>query len=193
MRDRDVRAALLAELESEFGQDPNSLILDEVGVCRGAVRIDVAVINCALHGFEIKSEQDTLDRLPRQRDFYGRVFETVTLVTGERHLEPVLSEIPSWWGIKIAALDDAGNVELTPHRNPGRNTGVDPGALVQFLWRDEALAELETRGLDHGVRSKPRKALWSKLATNLPYSELSACVRERLRYRENWRSDLQPS
>ena len=48
------------------------MILDELGICRGRVRIDLTVVNGLLHGYEIKSERDTLARLETQADLYGR-------------------------------------------------------------------------------------------------------------------------
>jgi hypothetical protein len=48
-------------------------MLDEFGLEHGEVRVDVAVINGELHGYEIKSERDTLERLPRQVKAYSAV------------------------------------------------------------------------------------------------------------------------
>ena len=48
------------------------------------VRIDIAVVKGALHGFEIKSDFDNLKRLARQVDLYSQVLDRATLVVGER-------------------------------------------------------------------------------------------------------------
>ena len=66
MRDPEIRRQLRCRLEQEFGNDANALILDELGVCCGRVRADMAVVNGELKGFEIKSDQDTLLRLRSQ-------------------------------------------------------------------------------------------------------------------------------
>ena len=64
MRDRDVRQALLAHLAELHAGDPDTRIVEEMGVWCGTARIDVAVVNGELCGFELKSERDTLERLP---------------------------------------------------------------------------------------------------------------------------------
>lgn len=42
---------------AEQWSDGERLIIDELGCCQGAARIDVAVVTNELHGFEIKSER----------------------------------------------------------------------------------------------------------------------------------------
>jgi len=60
------------------------------------------VINGELHGFELKSERDTLARLEDQAELYSQVFDRMTLIIAKRHLEKAVPKIPRWWGI-IAA------------------------------------------------------------------------------------------
>ena len=64
MRDRDVRGAMLQLLGAEHAGEKDTFILQELDVWSGAVRIDIAVINGELTGFELKSDRDTLERLP---------------------------------------------------------------------------------------------------------------------------------
>jgi hypothetical protein len=63
VRDHEIRASLLATLERQFAGDPETLIVPEMDVHRGASGVDVAVVNGALRDYEIKRERDTLDRL----------------------------------------------------------------------------------------------------------------------------------
>src|SRR4051812_15627734 len=85
MRDSDVRKALKERLHTQHVDDPHTVILEEMGVWSGSVRIDVAVINGELNGYELKSDRDTLERLPLQADIYSRVFDRLELVVGQRH------------------------------------------------------------------------------------------------------------
>lgn len=186
MRDLDIRTALHQKLDARFAGDESTRILDELGICQGAVRVDVAVVNGLLHGYEIKSERDTLDRLPAQQEAYSRVFDMVTIVTGSTHLDKVLARVPEWWGVALAG-ENAGAVTLSPVREPSSNPSVDPSALVQLLWRDEALELLEQYGCSRGVRAKSRKVIWGRLASEVPLEELKAHVRATLKARENWR------
>src|SRR5262249_9341390 len=63
MRDGEIRAALHARLIVEHQGEPDTRFLDELSLC-GLVRVDVAVINGTLAGYELKSDLDTLRRLP---------------------------------------------------------------------------------------------------------------------------------
>lgn len=67
-------------------------------LARGACRVDVCVINGHLHGYEIKSDVDTLRRLPLQQQFYSDVLDKATIVVGQRHLDHALETLPAWWG-----------------------------------------------------------------------------------------------
>lgn len=189
MRDSDVRYALHRDLLTEHSLDMESTrFVDELGLC-GAVRVDVAVVNGALSGYELKSARDTIRRLPVQADYYSRVLDFATLVTAENHLQAADEVIPAWWGVLVAVPDGSG-LTLEPTRPAEMNPKIDPYALAQLLWRDEVLVELSRRDLDRGYRSKPRTVLWQRLSNELPLDELRSVVRVQLKSRTGWRSDL---
>ena len=190
MREIDVRQALHQGKLSVFRNDPETIIIDELGLCQGEVRIDVAVINGYLHGYEIKSEKDTLERLPSQEQIYSKILDTVTLVAAESHLKKARRIIPSWWGI-IKVTQNCERISLRQIRPARRNPGIDPYSLAQLLWRDEALEALELLNLAKGLRTRPRTLIWETLAANLPVSQLSHLVRTTIKKRANWRSDPQ--
>ena len=75
MRDLDARTAIRRQLHAAHSADPDTRIVEEMGIWSGSVRIDIAVINGELSGFELKSDRDTLERLPNQADLYSRVFD----------------------------------------------------------------------------------------------------------------------
>lgn len=186
-RDIDIRASLHSVLRKEHKHDPDILILDELGLCQGDARIDVAVVNGAINGYEIKSESDTLERLPRQTDTYNRVFDTVTILTASRFIEGIEDIIPEWWGITKAEMESDGVVHFFPYRPPQQNPSIDPFALAQFLWREEALSILKERGLHKGLLSKSRQVLWNALAEQLELKDLQDEVRKKLKARSRWR------
>jgi hypothetical protein len=55
VRDRDVREALHRKVLKEHHGDADTLVLDELGLRHGTCRVDIAVVNGYLHGYEIKS------------------------------------------------------------------------------------------------------------------------------------------
>lgn len=182
MREHEIRRALLDELASLHVDD--TLILEELGLDQGAVRVDVAVVNGLLSGFEIKSDWDNLERLPAQRDVYNAVFDEVTVVAGRRHLNRVLPLVPDWWGIIIAEQTGDGlplRMERPAAQNPTRNSEM----LARLLWRDEAVAVLTRHGVT-GMSSASRRVLWARLAAELSVDELSLEVRLALKGRSGW-------
>ena len=186
-RDIDIRTSLHYMLQKEHENESDTIILDELGLCQGDARIDVAVVNGAINGYEIKSESDTLERLPRQREAYNRVFDTVTVLTASRFIEGLEDIIPEWWGVTRAEMKDDGKVEFLTYRQPQQNPNIDPLALAQLLWRDEAITILKERGLHKGLLSKPRQILWNALAQNLELRDLQDAVRKTLKARKRWR------
>lgn len=184
MRDREVRERLCRDLRA-WHSDPNTLFVDELDL-GGLVRVDVAAVNGELWGYEIKSAQDSLRRLPTQVEIYSKVLDFAALVVAERHHQHALGLLPGWWYVYIATEVTDG-VMLTEARAGSRNADVDPLHLAQLLWRDEALAELTQRGLDRGVRSKPRQAVWQRLVEELELPALQQVVRTRLKSRVGWR------
>lgn len=189
MRDRDIRQALYAQVLIEHVGDLDTLIVEELGVC-GLSRIDVAVINGVLHGYELKSDSDTLERLPTQSRTYSAVFDFVTIVAGQRHRDGLLSIVPEWWGV-LEAADSGSGIVLTCARKPMKNPEVDVLSQARLLWRDEALELLERAGAAQGFRGKPREHLYRRLMQVLAPSELSDAVRNRIRSRPHWRVDGQ--
>lgn len=188
MRDGDIRAALHALLRSEHAHElAATRILNELSLC-GSVRVDVAVMNGEFAGYELKSERDTLRRFPRQVEVYSEVLDRATLVVADRHLERGLAALPEWWGVVVAS-STGGNTGLERLRASEPNGHVRPERLVQLLWRDETLEELEIRGLAEGMRSAPRRTLSERLVQIVDLDELRGVVRERLKHREGWRAE----
>ncbi len=187
MRDIDIRQELVREMHRRHDGEFDTLIVPELGLCQGMARVDLAVINGAVHGYEIKSEQDTLARLPGQAEIYNRTLEFVTIVASPNHARKISGVVPSWWGIWTAVEGENG-VSLNTERDSLPNPKIDPFALAQLLWRDEAFQVLSDRGLGRALRSKPRGELWRKLASELTVEDLANVIRECLKSRgASWR------
>lgn len=185
MRDADVRAAVREMLAVEHAGDADTKIVEEMGVWSGSVRIDVAVINGQLTGYELKSDRDTLDRLPAQAELYSRVFDKVCLVVGSRHAGKARRIVPRWWGV-IVATTSKGAVRLNHAREAKPNPKPDPLLVARLLWRSEALEALERFNLADGWRSKAAGLLHERLATQLSFYDLSDVVRAALKRRQGW-------
>ena len=192
MNDRDIRAILKAELIRRYARDDNTIVLDELGIKNGAARVDLVVVNSRLHGYEIKSDRDSLKRLPGQIKAYSSVMDRVTLVVGYRHAYNALKMVPEWWGIKLAEIKEQSSaVVLSEARLAHDNPKVDLNAVVALLWRDEALAILEEMNIASGVRSKTRNEIYRRLVESSDPDSLRFRIREQLKCREGWRVGAQ--
>jgi len=189
MKDIHIRAALKRKLSAFYRGDSEALVVEEMGLRDGAARIDVAVISESLHGFELKSDSDRLDRLPRQSAAYGAIFDRMTLVVGPRLREKATELIPAWWGIELAEQAPDGRISFKTIRTAGENLAIDALALAKLLWREEALALLIEIGHARGVLSKPRARIHARLAEVSDLAFLRYRVRDRLRNRAAWRFD----
>jgi hypothetical protein len=185
--DQEIRKPLLKYIRHISHAEPDPLIIEELGLCQGSSRVDVALIGKQhIAGYEIKSERDSLVRLPGQIHAYSRVFDKVTIVVATAHVQKVVEAIPTFWGI-VEAMGVTDSVIFSVVRPPDINTSVDPYAVAQLLWRDEALDILNGMGLARGIKSKPREAIWRRLVENTTHECLRGLVRERLGCRNNWR------
>lgn len=184
-KDIDIRLALDERLQIKHGNDADVLIRHELGVDSGNRRIDLAVLNGHLAGWEIKSDKDTLARLPEQAKAFAKVMDYLTLVTTSKYLDRCETILPANWGLQ-EAINGPRGVTLVSRRAPKINRHTDPLALAQLLWRDEAMDELKMRRLAVGLSSKPRFYIWQRLAESVPKKELRTIVLSRLKARAQW-------
>ena len=189
--DAQVRPALRAYLELRRLTGPDTLVVEELGLCQGRARIDLATVSGILHGYEIKSPRDRLTRLASQAATYSRVLDRVTLVVSPRHIEAALRLIPRWWGVLLVRGSTRG-VFFDRLRRAATNPEQDPRALVELLWRDEALELLARHNAVAGVRSKPRPAVWDRVCEALDMTQIRSAVQHRLMARAATATSARP-
>ncbi|MFD5735765.1 MULTISPECIES: sce7726 family protein [Streptomyces] len=175
LRDADLRPVLRSWVRKRPGWG-QAAMREELGLCNGEARADLAVLAPRLAGFEIKSSGDRLDRLTRQVRYYDQIFDESWLVTTDRHLHHAESLTSSWWGLLQVETGLSGPT-LSTVRPATTNPALDPLALARLLWRDETLAALRTLGRHKGISRYPRHRLWQLLADGLPPQDLSQVVR----------------
>ena len=179
--DRVIRMALKPKLFADQVHD-DAVLFEELGLCRGLVRADIAVVNGALHGYEIKSDLDNVHRLQKQVEVYNKVLDYATLVVGERLLEEAVKAVPEWWGV-LLVCSAAGRLEFETVRDAKQNSNRQPRALVELLWLEEATALLAKLGALRGVRGKPRRILWDRISDRIRLEEIATAVRAALKSR----------
>lgn len=194
--DKIIRVALrnilnkdLEEYRSESGRPAE--LFEEFGVRHGAARIDIAVIDGVMHGYEIKSDRDTLERLPEQMNEFNAVFDKLSLVVGKRHLYDAINIVPDWWGIIVAKIGANHEIFFQTIREAEDNQNQVGVFIARLLWKEEALQILEERNRARGVRSKPREFIYQRLSNVLDANTLKEKVKDALLVsRGDWRSDM---
>lgn len=189
LKDYQIRSALKRKVLTQYSRRQKTLILEELSLHHGMVRIDVAVINDILHGFEIKSDGDTLERLPEQMKVYSEIFDRVTLIVGYRHAYEALKMIPDWWGVKLVNIGPRGGIHFTDARGPRQNPSPDKLSIVMLLWREEALDLLDEINTTKGFRSKSRMEIYKRLVEVTDIDIIRSKVLHQFKYRTNWRFD----
>lgn len=93
--DEEIRRVLINRLAGY----KNTYLTQEFTTYSGKSRADVIAINGHINAFEIKSDFDSLDRLPGQISEYNLSFEKNTIVTSYKYIDEVKKVIPKFWGI----------------------------------------------------------------------------------------------
>ena len=177
--DPDVRALLREYLES-IHEGTGTVLLEELGLCQGDVRVDVAAVNGELSGYEIKSPSDTLARFPNQCRIYSKVVDRAWLVAPAKTL--AAARVPEWWG-QIAIFELENRLALRVIKDANLNPSPDSLSIAKLLWRDEALECLRNAGRARGVMTKSRKVIWKRLIECVALDDLRATVRAALKRR----------
>lgn len=168
-----VRHRLRAEVLASAGKPSDAIC--EFWVPRSNERADVVVIGAHMSAFEIKTERDTLKRLPRQATAYARLFDRCTVVVAERHVAAAMGMLPEWWGV-IAIVTDNRQPSFRSVRLAAPNDGVDSETLVRLLWREEVRAALSALGNEPDPRAS-RSSMWHHLLSLVDLDRLKQAVR----------------
>jgi len=145
----------------------------------GSTRADVVhITEHFMHGYEVKGDGDTLQRVENQLRCYAEVYDFVTFVVTEKHLPKLLPRLPAWVGILVASPEEAA---LRPHRPAGYNATVQRAPLAALLWVEEIKQYLLARGLAGASSLRQREvAHYLRTSHTVPLSHLAQFVRERL-------------
>jgi hypothetical protein len=187
MNDAVIRENFHRKVLRRYHAAHDVLVLDELGLRHGKSRADIALVNGRLIGYEIKSDEDSLDRLEEQVRFYSAVFDRATIIVAGRHVKPVRSLVPEWWGIVVGKPGGETQVSFQTLRRAELNKKVDPYAVAQLLWSVEAATILDELGEPPSVRRQRRSFLYRRLADLLSLPELRRRVTSCLKSRKNWR------
>lgn len=185
-QERQLRNLALKLIEDQFGSNESNLVVEELGLSFGNSRVDIAVVNGSLIGFEIKSDFDNLKRLPSQIEMYQRYFDKVFLITTNHHLSDALELIPKNWGVYVAKGEKSDG-KLVRVRAAKKNIETDSAYIIRLVWKNEALNYLENLGL-RGIKSKTKDELYNLLLAYTSTKRIKQFVIDTLKNRSIWRA-----
>ena len=189
--DSEIRRALRLKLANEHEGQDDTVIIEELGICRGQGRVDLVVVNSVLHGYEIKSNRDSLRRLENQVEKYSKVLERATIVVGDCHLNAALDIVPDWWGV-LLYQECPKKSRFRAVRRSKKNPQIDSRSLVELLWLDEAVEFLQERSAARGIRGKPRRVVWDRISEYFKLQEIVEKVRSQLKARKGLQGPRRP-
>lgn len=188
MLDPQIREAFINQFLKK--RNSSSLIFEEVGILKGKSIVDIAIFNEKFfQAFEIKSGSDSSQRLQNQIESYAQVFDTITLITESNQALKIMTLVPKYWGI-IIVDKKYDKVIFEMLRMPKRNILIQKKALIDLLWKDEAVKILKDKGIK-GMSSKRLKTVLKKVDLVFEsINELRCAVYNQLKNRSSWKESL---
>lgn len=184
MKDYQIRAILHKTELTKFHKDKASKVVEEMKIPAAQARIDIAVINGSLHGYEIKGASDTLQRLPNQVLAYSYIFDYLTIITEAKYQEKIIRMVPNWVGVSLCdSLECKGfSVVQDAKPNPDKNKFY----VAKLLWHDELVEVLSELNISFKKKSR-NWILCEILSQNTEMEILSNIVREKIKKRKDWK------
>lgn len=105
-----LKAAVVDRLFSSGVLDENAVLVTELTVDNWAHRTDLVLANGRLWGFELKSERDSLTRLPAQIEAFSKHFEKFVLVVDEKFESKAQTLIQNTSGVGLWIRTEQGKL-----------------------------------------------------------------------------------
>ena len=176
MKENQIRAMIVAKCQVLGLEDAK--FIHELNLGRGKVRADVVALKNGVHGIEIKSRFDNLNRLKHQLAGYSKVFNSVTIVCDPKHKDEAYSLIPEWFG--IVTYSDSGLVVIrSAQDNPLKRAEF----VLDVLMKDEllpyALKYCKDKNFTNSRVAEIRGELFNTLSLKQVFELYEDCLRSR--------------
>lgn len=171
-----LKAAIIDRLFDRAHVDDDAVLISEMTVANWSRRADVVLANGSLWAFEVKSELDSLTRLPGQLDTFTTHFEKVCVVCAPRFEKGARALLPDGVGLWVAGDDGSLRERVRP-----RYTRLTKKAAVSLMKATELRSLLACNGYTR-IAEVPRSGL-IELALQLPASDLASAAREAVKRR----------
>lgn len=173
-----IKAALIDRLYAKGEVCPDAVLISEMVVDNWARRADVVLANGKLSAFEIKSDLDSLARLPGQLETYRNFFERVIVVITPRFLKRTEEIVPE--GIGIWVVENDGHEGIKEKRR-ARTFELSAEAAINLMTVTDLRRLLSANGVT-GLGRGSRREL-EVLVRNLTRKDLAAAARDSVKRR----------
>lgn len=188
LSERDIKALLIDWLFDK-NMIEDAVIINEMVVANWSRRADIAVANGRLYGFEIKSQLDTLKRLPGQIESFQEHFDKVIVVAASKFIKSIEKQYPAEIGI-LEVFVEAGRPRLRQIRAGRIREVKDTAKLTSLITKSEIEKFLKSAGVPL-VSGRTRADLIRKCSSQSLQklrSYVLACIKER--YSESFEAFL---
>lgn len=134
LNDQDIRKALIGFLTNK--QPKPKKVLEELRVHNSNAIADVVTIHQSLHCYEIKGDNDSINRALQQAIYYNKSFPKITLVTTKKYEKLALKKLPHFWGI-IICKHTSNSIVLSYLRKATNNPLIEKKSALLSLWKSE--------------------------------------------------------
>lgn len=173
-----LKAAVIDRLISSGVLDESSVLVSELTVDNWTHRTDLVLANGRLCGFELKSERDSLSRLPAQIKSFSRHFEKFVLVVAKKFEKRALELIKESNGVGLWIASNNG--EITEKIRP-RAKSISPEASISLITATELRRFLTANGIKYQKASHRSDLV--NLAKKLPPNVLADGARTAIKTR----------
>ncbi|MFJ3114905.1 sce7726 family protein [Pseudomonas protegens] len=181
IREKEIKAALIDWLYAR-GMVRDAVVINEMVVANWARRADLALANGRLYGFEIKSEFDSLKRLPGQIESFRRHFDKVTVVAASKFVPEIVRSYPVEVGVLEVYLK-SGRVTLRQVRAGRIEEVKEQQVIASLITRAEIerLLRLESIKFEAGSSRKALLQYIDLISVKKLKTFALECIKERYR------------
>lgn len=171
-----LKAAVIDRLMSSSHVNDDAVLISEMTVANWSRRADLVLANGSLWAFEIKSEADSLSRLPGQLQTFRSHFEKLTLVVASRFENKVLNSLPEGAGLWVAESDGKLVERIRP-----KLVALSAEASISLMTADELRRLVGSRVLE--AAANLRRPALVELASSLEVTDLAVAARKAVKAR----------
>lgn len=143
IHEQKAKAVLLQYLLQKGVITEDVVIINELALEFFSRRADIALVNGSIEFFEIKSEADTLTRLPGQIETFSKFCDKLHVVGAACHIENILKNVPE--NVAVWQLDTQAGIKIIQRGR--KNILRDKKSLLKLINGQELKQVLARNGV----------------------------------------------